>query len=173
MPWYRRHGKDFFPMTEEEFIKKMDTGYFLHSSHRIYVIILYYTGVRKMEALRALRKQFRITEDKIYFDVGTRLKKGLHTAPLPMLKNKKYIDELEAYLKTKDTDEKLFNFSPSTAFRIVDRAFDKYPHYFRLTKITLLFRKGFTIDQVRSWTGHKALGSLTPYVGYSNVEDMA
>jgi hypothetical protein len=37
----------------------------------------------------------------------------------------------------------------------------------------MLFRKGYTIDQVRTWTGHKEIGSLTPYVGFANVERMA
>jgi len=173
MPNYTKHGKDFFPLTEEEFIKRMNTGYFVEPSHRAYAILLYYTGVRKTEALRAKREQFRIAEDRIYFDVGPRLKGGLHTAPLPILKTKPFYEELEQQIKETEPNGRVFKFSSKTAYNIIDRAFGKYPHYLRLTKITMLFRKGFTIDQVRTWTGHKELGSLTPYVGFGNVEKIA
>lgn len=173
MPHYRKHGKDFFPLTEQGFIKQMNEGHFVMHSHRAYAILLYYTGVRKMEALRALKEQFQIKPDRIYFDVGKRLKNGLHTAPLPILRAREFVEEFVSYIESCEPNKRVFSFCPRTAYRIIDRAFGKYPHYFRLTKITMLFRKGFTIDQVRTWTGHKELGSLTPYVGFGNVEKMA
>lgn len=173
MPWYRKHGKDFFPLTEADFIEAMNNGYFAENLHRAYAVLLYHTGVRKMEALRARKEQFQFNNEGLHFDVGRRLKKGLHTAPLPILKTKPFYDELAEAIKNTPPGERVFPFSHGTAYNIIDRAFDKYPHFMRLTKITMLFRKGFTIDQVRTWTGHKELGSLTPYVGFANVEEMA
>jgi len=173
MPNYTKHSKDFFPLTQEEFIKFMNEGRFIRPEHRAYAILLYYTGVRASEGLRAKKEQFIITSRKIYFDVGQRLKNGLHTAPLPILRTREFIEELVNQINETKTSERVFKFCRKTGYNIIDRAFDKYPHYLRLTKITMLFRKGFTIDQVRTWTGHKELGSLTPYVGFANVEEMA
>lgn len=151
----------------------MKTGHFVNANHRAYAILLYYTGVRKMEALRAKKEQFNTSPTTLYFDVGQRLKKGLHTAPLPIKKDRPFVDELVDVIRDTKLGDKVFKFSPKTAYLIIDRGFGKYPHYLRMTKITMLFRKRFTIDQVRSWSGHKEIGSLNSYVGYANVEEMA
>jgi len=173
MPHYSRHEKDLFAFSEHDFIKGMNTGKFVERKHKGFVALLYHTGVRKWEALRAKKEQFSIDKDRIHFDVGPRLKNGLHTAPLPILFEKPFTEEIVWSIKNTNAGQRVWPYSKKTGYNIVDRAFDKYPHYFRLNKITTLFRKGFTIDQVRTWTGHKALGSLTPYVGFANVERMA
>lgn len=173
MPNYSKHSKDFFPLEEHDFITTVNSGHFVTRKHKAFVVLLYHTGVRVTEGLRAKKEQFIIQKDRIYFDVGARLKGGLHTAPLPILKEKPLYEELVYAIENTNPGQRVFPFCRTTAWNIVNRAFDKYPHYFRLTKITMLFRKKFTIDQVRTWTGHKQIGSLTPYVGFGNVEDMA
>ena len=172
MPNYTKHDKVFFPLTEHEFIGRMNGGHFASPKHKGLIALLYHTGVRISEALRAKKEQFQIGEDRIHFDVGPRLKHGLHTAPLPILFIKPFSEEIINCIEHTDKTERIWPYCRKTGYNIVDRVFT-YPHYFRLTKITMLFRKGFTIDQVRTWTGHKALGSLTPYVGFGNVEKMA
>lgn len=172
MPYYTKHGKDFFPLSEAEFIEKMNSGHFVERKHKGLIVLLYHTGVRISEALRSKKEQFRIGKDRIHFDVGPRLKRGLHTAPLPILFEKPLTEEILWCIQHTNANQRVWTYCRKTGYNIVDRVFT-YPHYFRMTKITMLFRKGFTIDQVRTWTGHKALGSLSPYVGFANVEKMA
>lgn len=173
MPRNKRHTKEWFPLTEQDFIYNMNNGNFVEEEHKAFVTLLYHTGIRISEGLRSIREQFKLTPTKIYFDVGQRLKHGLHTPPLPIIKEKPFFEILYTIINKTEKGNRVFPYCRKTGYNIIDRAFDTYPHYFRLTKITMLFRKGFTIDQVRSWTGHKSLNSLNPYVGFSNVEKMA
>jgi len=52
----------------------------------------------------------------------------------------------------------------------VDRVF-KYPHYFRLSRITNFFLEGWNIAQVRTWTG-LSLKALNYYVGLVDITKM-
>lgn len=173
MPNYTKHNKNLFPLTEENFKEGMDTGHFTQDRHRALAALLFYSGVRITEVLRARKEQFKITEDRIYFDVGQRLKRGLVTPPLPILKDHFYVSEICQAVEDTRPGAKVFPYCRATGYNIIDRAFKTYPHHFRLTKITMLLRKGFTIDLVRSWTGHKQIGSLNAYVGFGNLEKLA
>jgi hypothetical protein len=77
MPWYRSEknpeGKIETPLTDEDFKEGMKHGKFLNSKHRAFCELLYYSAVRKAEALRAVRDQFQITKTAIKFDVGERM----------------------------------------------------------------------------------------------------
>ena len=172
MPNYTKNPKDFFPLTERQFITGFNQGHFVNRKHKGFIALLYHTGVRVSEALRATREQFQLDKDRIRFDVGPRLKHGLQTAPLPILYIKPFSEEIVFAIDHTQEGKRVFPYCRKTGYNIVARVFT-YPHYFRLTKISMLFRKGYTIDQVRTWTGHKEIGSLTPYVGFANVEKMA
>jgi len=67
--------------------------------------------------------------------------------------------------------EKVFKFSPRTAYNIIDRAFGAYPHFFRLNRITQFFEAGWPISKVRSWTG-LTLKSLDAYLGLVDMSKM-
>lgn len=166
---YTKRGKEWFPLTEKEFLEGMKT--IKRYRHRAYVALLYHTGVRKKEALRVRKEQFRLIDKVIYFEVGQRLKGGLHTAPLPIPLTKPYAGELWKAVCYTRKGQRVFPYCSKTGYTIVARVF-KYPHYLRLTRLTNLFRAGYTIDQVRSWSGHKSLASLEPYVGYSKLDEM-
>jgi hypothetical protein len=80
------------------------------------------------------------------------------------------VNELEdAVLDTKK-GQRVFPYGSSTGYRIVRRAF-KYPHYFRLSLITKFFQQGYTITEVRSWTG-LSLKALDYYVGLVAIDKM-
>jgi hypothetical protein len=66
--------------------------------------------------------------------------------------------------------QKVFPYSPKTAYNIVHRAF-KYPHLFRLSRITNFFLEGWTIAQVHSWTG-LTLNALEHYIGIVDIQLM-
>lgn len=179
MPWYRREGKIETPITELEFKEGMSKGYFVDRRHRGLVVLYYYSAVRKLEGLRVVREQFRIHQDFIYFDVGPRLKHSKQTPSLPIPKNAPYVDELEDAIIATARGEKVFPYSPRTAYNIVARVFDKYPHWLRLSRITWFFSphpeinrpNGFSIAEVRNWTG-LTLNALNYYVGLAQLDAM-
>lgn len=171
MPDYRKNGKILIPLTDAEFAEGMETGYFAKESHKAFVVLLYYSGVRKQEALRALRKQFRITNDDIIFSVGKRLKHGIETPPLAIPRKAPYVDYLVAAIEQViGKNIRIFEFSAKTAYNIVSRVFN-YPHFFRLSRITNFFAEGYSIAQVHSWTG-LSLQALDFYVGLVDVKEM-
>lgn len=163
MPHYRKYGKIQTLITDESFTEGMETGYFAKYKHRAYVVLLYYSAVRKMEALRSLREQYDLRHDRVIFDVGKRLKHGLHTPPLHLPLDAEYMKELYDAIADTKRGKKVFPYSAKTGYNIVSRVW-KYPHLFRLTRITQFFLDGWTIAQVRSWTG-LTLKALEYYVG--------
>lgn len=170
MPHYRKHGKIQVPLSEEEFAEGMEHGRFIHRKHKGFVAVLYYTGVRKKEALRTVREQFHILADKIIFDVGKRLKHGIETPPLNIPLSAPYAEEISWAIQNTEPNKRVWPYCDKTGYNIVDRVF-KYPHYFRLSRITNFFLEGWTIAQVKAWTG-LTLKALDSYVGLVDVMKM-
>lgn len=172
MPHYRKHSKMLMPITEQEFIDGMENGKFVRELHKAYCVCLYYFGVRNAELIRAKKEQFFKRGHRIYFDVGKRLKGGLHTVPIFIREDKPYAYLiLEAVSKTKGK-KRVFPFTVRTGWNIVDRAFNAYPHFFRLSKITNFLKQDFKLIEVKSWTGHKSLSALDSYAGIVDIEKM-
>jgi hypothetical protein len=96
--------------------------------------------------------------------------KPLKTQALPIPIDAPYAIELARAIAQTKPAQKLFPFSRKTAYNIVRRAF-KYPHLFRLSRITWFFAHGWTIDQVKSWTG-LTLAALEYYVGTADISRM-
>lgn len=70
-------GKVETPMTDAEFIEGIKSGVFKKERHKAYAVLIWYSAVRKREALRVTREQFkRSAEGDIIFDVGERFKKS-------------------------------------------------------------------------------------------------
>lgn len=163
MPWYRREGKILEPLTDEQFTEGMKRGLFLHQKHRGFNVLLYYSAVRKMEALRAVKEQFPHSRTSINFSVGVRLKHGKETQALPLPLDAPFMEDLLTAIDDTEPGERVFPYCPKTGYNIVERAF-KYPHLFRLSRITNFFLEGWTIAQVRNWTG-LSLKALEYYIG--------
>lgn len=100
----------------------------------------------------------------------TAVGKPLKTQALPIPIEAPYAIELARAIANTKPTKRVFPFSRMTAYRIVRRAF-KYPHLFRLSRITWFFSQGWTIDQVRSWTG-LTLAALEYYVGTADISRM-
>ena len=107
---------------------------------------------------------------QIIFDVGKRLKHGLETPPLNIPLDAAYAQEIWDAIENTRKNKRVFPYCEKTGYNIVDRVF-KYPHYFRLSRITNFFLEGWTIAQVRSWTG-LTLKALESYVGLVDVMKM-
>lgn len=176
MPNYSKHGKDLFPLTLNEFKKGLENGKFCSKKHRGFSVLLFHSGVRVSEALRAKKEAFTFRGATIYFEVGQRLKNGMHTPPLPIHVDKLGVNELLWAIENTKKDKRVFPYCRKTGYNIIARVW-KYPHHMRLTKITeLLSRKKdrppFSLLEVKSWTGHKSLKSLDPYAGIVAIEEM-
>lgn len=167
---YRKHGKILEPLTDEEFSEGMQNGYFVSPKHRGFVVLLYYSAVRKHEVLRATKEQFKLARSQIIFGVGKRLKHGIETPPLNIPLKAPFAKEIWDAVETTKPNKRVFPYSDKTGYNIVSRVF-KYPHFFRLSRITNFFDEGWSIVQVRSWTG-LSLKALNYYVGLVDVKRM-
>jgi len=170
LPFYRKHGKIETPLTEEEFLIGMSQGKFTKPKHRGFVALVYYTGIRKAEALRALPEQFRLDHKRIIFDVGKRLKHGIQTPALVIPLAAPYAESIWQAVTNTDHGNRVFPYSNKTGYNIFDRVFS-YPHHMRLSRITNFFLEGYTIPQVHSWTG-LTLKALDYYIGLVDVARM-
>jgi len=139
LPWYRKRGKLVIQKEESEFLNGMETGKFVKDLHRAFAVLIYFAAIRKGEALRVTREQFKLNESEVVFDVGPRLKHGIQTPPLKIPRTAKYVDDLVFAIQKTPLDAKVFPFCEITAWNIMERAFGCYPHFFRLSKITNFF----------------------------------
>ncbi len=171
MPWYRNEGKILTPLSDRDFLDGMEQGVFLKPSHRAYCVLLYYSAVRKTEGQRARREQFQITKENLVFEVGQRLKHSSKTPPLEIPLAAPYVDSLKQQIEQTPRGERVFPFCPATAYLVVHRAY-KYPHLFRLSRITNFFLDGYTIPQIHSWTG-LSVSALNYYIGLVDISKMA
>jgi hypothetical protein len=149
---YSVAGKQQEPISLSQFKEGMATGKFVKGSHRAFCVLLYYYGVRTNEARRVTREQFSIQGNKLYFNVGKRLKHSKETDALPILIDAPFVNELIDLIQLTEPEKKLFDFSNKTGYNIVRRVWS-YPHHFRLTRITEFFEQGRTITQIKGWTG--------------------
>jgi len=170
MPNYTRQGKVLIPLSEQQFIEAMTEGRFTKLKHRALFVLLYYTGVRITEALRARKEQFTIRNDAVYFDVLKRLKHGVHTYPLKINLKLPYSEEIQEAIENTKAQKRVFPYCRTTGYLIVRRAIDTYPHHLRLSKITSFLMK-YPIPMVKSWSG-LSLKSLNFYVGTVDIEEM-
>jgi len=168
---YSIEGKILTPLSDADFEQGMKEGKFLTQNHRAYCVLLYYSAVRKTEGQRVLREQFQILKDKIMFDVGARLKHSTKTSPLEIYLDSAYAGILKQEIEATPKGKRVFPFCPKTAYNIVRRAF-KYPHLFRLSRITNFFSEGYTIAEIHSWTG-LSVSALDYYIGLVSISKMA
>jgi hypothetical protein len=149
----------------------MEKGNFVKVDlHRAYNALLFYTGVRRNEARLTLKEQFSLQGDILFWDVGEREKHSRKTESLPLPVNLPYVDLIVKVVQAAQPGERVFPFSSKTAYNIVRRVF-KYPHYYRLSRITNFYEQGRTTTQLKSWTGLTVV-ALDSYVGKVDIMRM-
>jgi len=171
MPNYSKQGKIMIPLTPEQFIKGMSEGKFAREKHRGLAALLYYTGIRISEGLRAKKEQFSLQENRIYFEVGKRLKHGATTPPLIISLKRRHAGKIWEAAEETRSRERVWPYCRRTGYSIIARVWS-YPHHLRLTRITDLFSKGYTIPEVKTYTG-LTLPALDFYIGVVAIEKMA
>ena len=167
-------------LTDKAFIKGMKEGYFVKSpEHEALITFLHYSALRISEVIshsetvghRGLRRsQFRIVGDTLFIDVGKRLKHGIETPPLEIPLTAPYMNTIIETLKDRKPKEFVWPYCRKTGYNIVKRVFH-YPHYHRLSRITQFFLDGYSIAEVKSWTG-LSLKALDYYVGLVSIHRM-
>lgn len=170
MPNYSKSGKILVPLTEQQFIEGMEKGKFCQDKHRGLASLFYYTGVRLSEALRSKKEQYSLQNKRIYFDVLKRLKHGLQTPPLTIPLSKPYAETIWKAVENTKPKRRVFPYCDKTGYNVISRLWF-YPHHLRLTRITDLFNKGFTIPEIRTYTG-LTLNALNFYIGLATIEKM-
>jgi integrase len=98
------------------------------------------------------------------------IKEGITTKPLKLPLKAPYMNLLKETIEQTPEGLRVFDFCRSTSYNIVRRVF-KYPHLFRLTRITLFLLDGYTPLQIRSWTG-LSLAALEYYAGLVSTDRM-
>lgn len=159
------------PLSDLEFLEGMKTGKFVtRPKHPGLIAALHYSAVRISEALKTKRKQFKLTPNILYYDVGERLKHSHKTPPLPLPVSAPYVGAIIDSYRGLDPEDLVWPYCRKTGYNIVNRVFE-YPHYHRLSRITWFFLKGFSIAEVKSWTG-LSLKALDYYIGIVNIAKM-
>jgi integrase len=159
------------PLSDQDFKEGMVKGNFVKMpEHQGLIAFLHYSAVRISEALNMKRKDFRLVHDTLYCDIELRLKHSHKTEPIPLPLSAAYVDTIVKSFEGLKPEEKVWPYSRITGWRIVKRVF-AYPHYHRLSRITNFFQQGYTIAEVRSWTG-LTLKALDYYVGVVAIEKM-
>jgi integrase len=181
MPNYSREGKIEYPITDKEFAKGIETGHFVQEKHKGFAVLLWLTGLRLSEGLALRKDQFRIDEETLYIDTGIRKKKRRVTKdgrpkklkapdPLPLPLDAPYMNLLLDALQSIKPDERIFPYCDKTGYNIVRRVW-KYPHWFRLSRITNFIQKGYRIADIKSWTSLRS-DTIDSYVGRVELKEM-
>jgi hypothetical protein len=100
------------------------------------------------------------------------LKHGIQTPPLKIPRSARFVDELVQVIQGTPPTARVFPFCAKTGWNILMRSFDAYPHYLRLNRITQFFEQGWSVAQVRSWTG-LTLSALNFYLGFVDIDKMS
>jgi len=159
------------PLTDQQFKEGMLKGHFVRSpKHQGLVVFLHYSAARISEALSMTREQFRLTPNKLYCDIGLRLKGSKKVPPLSIPLDTLFVEYLVDSVVATGKGKPVWPYCRKTGYNIVHRVFH-YPHYHRLSRITSFFQQHFTIPEVRSYTG-LSLAALEYYVGLVSIEKM-
>jgi len=159
------------PISQEEFLSKMEL-YEIPRNKLGLIALLYWTGVRISEALALTHNDLKLHNEVLYITFKVRLKGSKTTEAIQIPIDKPHVNDIlyAWWFNRHIPNERLWTMHRVTAWRLVKKHFP-YPHYFRLNRVTNLFRQGWTIAEVRSFTG-LSLQSLDFYIGLVSIENV-
>lgn len=170
MPNYTLQGKLLQPITPEEF--EAAIAYEKKRPYmQAYFVLLYYTGVRVSEALRAAKEAFNFDRVNLYWEVGKRLKRGRKTQPLPLALNQPHMDILYKRVIYTRKGQRVFPFDRTTAWRHCRKAGLGYNHHARLSAITFYLKMGYSIAHIVNWFGI-SVQTVNEYIGLLDLQEM-
>lgn len=161
-------GKPSEPITKEQLAHALESGFFVEPlAHRSYLVITALIGSRKTEALEILKEDIRQEGSSLFVKIPAKkhgARGGEIELPLSWIGMDLVLEQWQKARKGKH----IWNFTPSTAWRIVKRVFPKQsPHFLRWTVITelraLKDARQITTDEIKSWTGIKRDSTIEGY----------
>lgn len=182
-----KYGKQERLLPPEDFYKKLnliEPLSFNANRQRVFLILAFYLGLRQSE-IRMLRKSdFEYRSDHLYMNAFRR-KKGYWDGeeearyPLYLLFRWPYVEEILDWLERFDSDDLIMDITAVTAWKYVKDILPKrYPHFFRLNRITEMVNTGRRIAEIRAWTGlhlqtiERAYVSTDPLLAKDAAEGM-
>src|SRR4030042_1846980 len=173
-PHRYKQGKILTEITTEQFEAALKNAYNAARQYQAFIVLIYYTGVRVSEALRALKESFQITEETLYWDVGKRLKHGKKTNPLPLSLDQPHIYLLLAQIQRTRKGKRVFDFDRTTAWRHCSKTGLGYNHHARLTAMTFYLKSRdehgdrFSVAEICNWFGC-SVQTVNDYIALLNV----
>ncbi len=142
------------------FFKKLDAtppfkrdNEFKMARLRAYIILLYWTGLRKSEVYDLTREKFVYDFEGMLVNATRYKKRKREVVPLYLYDKMTGIPEVKTFLDGYEWFERPFRFSPQTAWHYVKLMDGKlYCHYWRLNRVTLFANDPkMTISKLKSW----------------------
>jgi len=162
-----KYGKQKKMQDKEAFAEIMEKGHFAKPIHKVFLVLLYYTGARVSEIISLTHGDFILGPTLLSVDIKAS-KHGVERPAFILPLTLPYVLLVAAILKDKKRLEKLFPFSRQTAWNIIKRVMPKhYPHFFRLSRCVSFLDRGIPPNKIRIWFGWKSLKTIDSYLGYS------
>lgn len=169
-PHRYKAGKNLQEITTEQFEAAFSHPY-NRGEYRPFIVLLYYTGARVSELLRALKESFQVTDKTVYWEVGKRLKHGRQTPPLPLSRKLPHLELLIEQVKRTRKGERVFDFTRSTAWRHCAKSGFGYNHHARLSAVTFFLKSGYSVAEIVNWFGI-SVQTVNSYIGTVTLEKM-
>jgi hypothetical protein len=168
-PHKYKYGKQKEPIDFDAFQEMMENGNFKKGDyHRSFLAFLYWFGTRRMGALDRKREDFHVENGVLFVKVEP-LKRGEPSSPLEIDVDIPYVDLIAKQVIKTARGDRVWQFSETTAWRIVKRVDEKkYPHFFRLNRCTrMLDDPEATIPEIKAWFRWKTTKTIDSYIGLS------
>jgi site-specific recombinase XerD len=173
MPIYK-HGKQKELIYFEQFKDMLESTNFVKPLRdKSFLVFLYWFGIRKSEALELIKEDFEIESNILR--VNAKAKKRGERPPLEIPLDLPLVHYIVEKVEKTKPNRRVWNMSPTTAWRIVKRISEKlYPHFFRLNRASHFLENPKTSTaEMMSWFGWKSTKTVDKYVGYSRRHILA
>ena len=140
---------------------------FYNKRKRAYLIIVFWSGLRKSEIYELTREEFEITDDGLTLETVRKKKQEDKVIPLFLPRTMWGIDEAIQWIERfEKTTRRPFEISSTTAWKYVkELAKELYPHWFRSNIVTDMSNDPeMTAGVMRSWFGF-SYATIEKYLG--------
>ena len=154
--------------------EKEESREFYNKRKRAYLILLFWSGLRKSEIYDMIRQEFEIHPDRLRLKIIRKKKRKKEVGYLNLPRTMWGIDEAIEWITQVDKNNRLvfrendkpFNISSTTAWKYVKEMVDElYPHWFRANLVTDMANDPeMTIAKMRSWFGF-SYATIEHYLG--------
>lgn len=164
-----KDGKQLVQLEFKEFREAMENrkNFVKPLRDRAWLSLLYWTGVRKIEALNTRKEDYKVQDEILIINAPP--VKGGFRLELEINVNLPYVDLIIQLVNRTKKGKRVFKMNPWTGWKIIKRVFPKkYPHFFRLNRATrFLDDPDTSTTEMLSWFGWRSIRTIDRYIGYS------